>query len=317
MLFKVVRSGPIARRAVHDPMTRGDPGDAIASAVALAGCGLGAGGTGRVALPVTADFGAAARSARRARAKVPGRETVMRMLERRQGRHALRRRLRPVDRRAAGGGVARDWFYYVNGVEAARAPPAPSSTAATTSGGTATTGARPTRCRPSSARSPSRSRRLGGKRLPAVIECAATRGTACKPCQRRVRRPASVASRLLALLADRSRCAWWSAPGRRLAPDRRGRAARAGPRRERRLRALRGRRPTSSAARRRGAWSRRSAPARAWSRRPLPRPAADLVRHRHRRRRRRGGGAGVRRRTLDDHFAVAVSRPSAVPIPLP
>lgn len=86
----------------------------------LAGCGLGPGaGTGDVNLNVTRGFGAHTVGAV-TRSQVPGSETVMRMLER-----AL-----PVKTRYgggfvesidgfSGGGPHLDWFYYVNGVEAA------------------------------------------------------------------------------------------------------------------------------------------------------------------------------------------------------
>ncbi len=92
---------------------------AIASAVAIAGCGLGAGpGTGGVSLTVTKNFGSSQIAAVSDR-QVPGSETVMRMLERRLD----------VKTRYGGGFVEsingdagdssqRDWFYYVNGVQA-------------------------------------------------------------------------------------------------------------------------------------------------------------------------------------------------------
>ena len=92
---------------------------AIASAVAIAGCGLGAGsGTGGVSLTVTKNFGSSQIAAVSDR-HVPGSETVMRMLERRLD----------VKTRYGGGFVEsingnagdssqRDWFYYVNGVQA-------------------------------------------------------------------------------------------------------------------------------------------------------------------------------------------------------
>lgn len=87
--------------------------------VALAGCGLGAGpGTSNVTLTVTRGFGSIPVAGVTVR-KVPGSETVMRMLE---------RHLR-VSTRYGGGFVEsiqglsgtsarRDWFYYVNGVQA-------------------------------------------------------------------------------------------------------------------------------------------------------------------------------------------------------
>jgi hypothetical protein len=92
---------------------------AIASAVALAGCGLGAGPrTSNVSLTVTHDFGAQ-RVATINKGQVPGSETVIRMLER-----SLR-----IGTRYGGGFVQsinglsgtssrRDWFYYVNGTMA-------------------------------------------------------------------------------------------------------------------------------------------------------------------------------------------------------
>jgi hypothetical protein len=91
----------------------------IAIAVGVAGCGLGPGpGTSDVTLTVTRDFGTR-QIATITKSKVPGSETVMRMLER-----SFR-----VERRYGGGFVEsieglsgtadrRDWFYYVNGVEA-------------------------------------------------------------------------------------------------------------------------------------------------------------------------------------------------------
>src|SRR5947209_7653451 len=92
---------------------------AIGCSVAIAGCGLGPGrGTTQVSLTVTRGFGSA-HVATVTASKVPGSETVMRMLE----------RSLPVKTRYGGGfveairGVSgdagrRDWFYYVNGVEA-------------------------------------------------------------------------------------------------------------------------------------------------------------------------------------------------------
>lgn len=90
-----------------------------ACALAIAGCGLGAGrGTSNVTLTVTRDFGSS-RVAAITQARVPGSETVMRMLQR-----SFR-----VSTRYGGGFVEsinglsgtasrRDWFYYVNGIEA-------------------------------------------------------------------------------------------------------------------------------------------------------------------------------------------------------
>jgi hypothetical protein len=92
---------------------------AIAVAVALAGCGLGAGkGTSDVAVTVTRDFGTASVGSAK-ESSVPGSQTVMRLLER-----SFR-----VTTRFGGGFVQsidgqsgtsarRDWFYYVNGLQA-------------------------------------------------------------------------------------------------------------------------------------------------------------------------------------------------------
>jgi hypothetical protein len=92
---------------------------AIAVAVALAGCGLGAGkGTSDVAVTVTRDFGTASVGSAR-EPKVPGSQTVLRLLE----------RSFKVTTRFGGGFVEsvnghsgsasrRDWFYYVNGLQA-------------------------------------------------------------------------------------------------------------------------------------------------------------------------------------------------------
>jgi hypothetical protein len=92
---------------------------ALAVVLACAGCGLGPGpGTGAVDVNVTRSFGSQPIRAL-STAHVPGSETVMRMLER-----SLR-----VTTRYGGGFVQsidgysgssaeRDWFYYVNGVQA-------------------------------------------------------------------------------------------------------------------------------------------------------------------------------------------------------
>ncbi|HSC04700.1 MAG TPA: DUF4430 domain-containing protein [Solirubrobacteraceae bacterium] len=92
---------------------------AVAIAVVLAGCGLGAGkGTSDVAVTVTRNFGAASVGSA-SEPKVPGSQTVMRLLER-----SFR-----VTTRFGGGFVQsingasgtssrHDWFYYVNGLQA-------------------------------------------------------------------------------------------------------------------------------------------------------------------------------------------------------
>ncbi len=148
-----------------------------ALAALLAGCGAGPGkAPGGTRLTVTRDFGRAPSASVEA-PKVPGSETVMRLLAaQREGDDALRRRLRPVHRRRprrAAGGRPVDWFFYVNGVEARRARRRCACTAATASGGTATTGVPRCACPRSSARSPSRScTAAAGKRLPVRVECA-------------------------------------------------------------------------------------------------------------------------------------------------
>lgn len=94
---------------------------AIACALATAGCGLGTGrGTSSVSLTLTRDFGSRMLG-RAVERRVPGSETVMRMLERSFS----------VGTRYGGGFVEsidghsgssdrRDWFYYVNGIEGAK-----------------------------------------------------------------------------------------------------------------------------------------------------------------------------------------------------
>jgi Domain of unknown function (DUF4430) len=92
---------------------------AVAVAVALAGCGLGAGkGTSNVALTVSRDFGTVLVGSA-SETHLPGSQTVMRLLE----------RTFHVTTRYGGGFVQsinglsgtasrRDWFYYVNGLQA-------------------------------------------------------------------------------------------------------------------------------------------------------------------------------------------------------
>jgi hypothetical protein len=94
---------------------------AIAAAMATAGCGLGAGhGTTNVTVTVTRGFGAT-RVAQVTQRNVPGSETVMRMLER---HFAVATRygggfVQSIDG-LSGSSSRRDWFYYVNGVQAAQ-----------------------------------------------------------------------------------------------------------------------------------------------------------------------------------------------------
>jgi hypothetical protein len=92
-------------------------------AVALTGCGLGAGqGVHAVSVTVSDDFGARTVGSARA-GKTPGGETVMRFLQR---RFDVRTRygggfVQAIDGLPGGARGGRvDWFYYVNGVEAPR-----------------------------------------------------------------------------------------------------------------------------------------------------------------------------------------------------
>ncbi|MGI8429843.1 MAG: DUF4430 domain-containing protein, partial [Solirubrobacteraceae bacterium] len=101
------------------PAQRVGSGAVLLIALGAGGCGLGPGpGSAGVTLTVTRNFGSA-KLASITRAKVPGSETVMRMLE----------RSFPVKTRYGGGFVESingasgnsshlDWFYYVNGTEA-------------------------------------------------------------------------------------------------------------------------------------------------------------------------------------------------------
>jgi hypothetical protein len=92
---------------------------ALVAALALAGCGLGAGATpSDVSLLVTANFGDQTLLVRPA-AKVSGADTVMRMLERNAPRVSTLYSggfVQSID--GLSGGGASDWFYYVNGVQA-------------------------------------------------------------------------------------------------------------------------------------------------------------------------------------------------------
>jgi Domain of unknown function (DUF4430) len=94
---------------------------AIAVAVALAGCGLGAGkGTSDVAVAVTRDFGTASIGSA-SEPKVPGSQTVMRLLE---GSFHVTTRfgggfVQSINGQS-GTSSRRDWFYYVNGLQASQ-----------------------------------------------------------------------------------------------------------------------------------------------------------------------------------------------------
>lgn len=155
---------------------------AIVCAVATAGCGLGAGsGTGDVAVTVTRSFGTT-QLAHTTETRVPGSETVMRTLE----RHFR------VQTRYGGGFVEAidgisgtssrlDWFYYVNGVQAAKGAAVTAVhhgdriwwdlhdwTATQTI--PAVVGSFPEPFLHG----------VGGRRLPTAIECASDVGPACK-----------------------------------------------------------------------------------------------------------------------------------------
>jgi hypothetical protein len=157
---------------------------AAASAVALAGCGVGLGpgrGTSDVNVTVTRAFGSA-EVASTTKSKVPGSETVMRILER-----SFR-----VQTRYGGGFVESidghtgnsahlDWFYYVNGIEASEGAAATAVHQgdriwwdlhdwSATDSVPAVVGSYPEPF----------VRGLDGKRFPTTLECATDVGTACK-----------------------------------------------------------------------------------------------------------------------------------------
>jgi hypothetical protein len=154
---------------------------AMLVAVIVAGCGLGPGaGTSDVSLTVTRGFGSA-EVARLTQSKVPGSETVMRMLER--SLHVQTRYgggyVQAIDG-LAGSSARLDWFYYVNGVQAAVGA---ASTAvhrgdriwwdlhdwSVTDSIPAVVGSFPEPF----------VHGLGGRRLPTTLECASDVGAAC------------------------------------------------------------------------------------------------------------------------------------------
>ncbi len=151
-------------------------------AVVLAGCGLGPGtGTSDVTVTVTRAFGSTP-IASITKSKVPGSETVMRVLERsfqvqtRYGGGFVE----SIDGRS-GNSSRRDWFYYVNGIEA---PQGAASTAvhhgdqiwwdlhdwSATDSIPAVVGSFPQPF----------VRGVGGRRFPTTVECAMNVGAACK-----------------------------------------------------------------------------------------------------------------------------------------
>jgi hypothetical protein len=146
------------------------------------GCGRGAGpGTSNVTVTVTKNFGAT-QVAHATESRVPGAETVMRALE----RHF------PVSLRYGGGFVEsidgltgnssrRDWFYYVNGIQAAKGAAATAVHKgdriwwdlhdwSATDSIPAVVGSFPEPFLHGS----------GGRRFPTVLQCAADAGAACK-----------------------------------------------------------------------------------------------------------------------------------------
>src|SRR5437764_14849818 len=154
----------------------------VFGAIAVAGCGLGAGpGTSHVTVTVTRNFGDA-HVAQLTERRVPGSETVMRVLERHfhVGLRYGGGFVESIDG-LAGSSSRRDWFYYVNGIEA------PNGAAATTvhrgdriwwdlhdwaatNSVPAVVGSFPEPFLHGT----------GGRRLPTVIQCASDVGAACK-----------------------------------------------------------------------------------------------------------------------------------------
>jgi hypothetical protein len=157
------------------------PAISILLTIAVAACGFGAGrGTSDVTVTVTRDFGSRVLGQVRYR-HIPGSETVMRLLERsftistRYGGGFVE----SIDGRS-GTADRRDWFYYVNGVEASK-------------GAAATTvhrgdeiwwdlhdwsGAEDTPAVVGSFPEPF-IHGVGGRRLPVTLECAADARAAC------------------------------------------------------------------------------------------------------------------------------------------
>jgi hypothetical protein len=148
----------------------------------IAGCGLGAGsGTSNVTVTVTRNFGDA-RIAQLTETRVPGAETVMRVLER-HFRVSLRYGggfVESIDG-VSGSSARRDWFYYVNGMEASKGAGTTSVHRgdriwwdlhdwAATDTVPAVVGSFPEPFLHGT----------GGRRLPTVIQCGADVGAACK-----------------------------------------------------------------------------------------------------------------------------------------
>jgi hypothetical protein len=157
---------------------------AAASAVGLAGCGVGLGpgrGTSDVNVTVTRGFGST-EMASVTKTKVPGSETVLRMLER--SFHVRTRYgggfVESIDGHT-GDSAHLDWFYFVNGIEA---PQGAATTAvhqgdrvwwdlhdwSATDSVPAVVGSYPEPF----------VRGINGKRFPTTVECATDVATACK-----------------------------------------------------------------------------------------------------------------------------------------
>jgi hypothetical protein len=155
---------------------------AVAAAIALAGCGLGAGkGTSGVTLTVTHNFGTASIGSV-SDSKVAGSQTVMRLLER-SFKVTTRYGGGFVESIAglSGSSARRDWFYYVNGIEAAAGAAGTSVNKgdriwwdlhdwSATDSIPAVVGSFPEPF----------VHGTGGRRLPTTLACASDAGTACK-----------------------------------------------------------------------------------------------------------------------------------------
>ena len=153
----------------------------VASAAVVAGCGLGPGaGTSQVSLTVTSGFGTDTLGSI-TEPRVPGAETVMRMLER--SFHVQTRYGGGFVQSIAGHGgdsSHHDWFYYVNGIEATQGAASTSVHRgdriwwdlhdwSVTDSVPAVVGSFPEPF----------VHGTGGKRLPTVIECARGASSAC------------------------------------------------------------------------------------------------------------------------------------------
>ncbi len=155
---------------------------ALATALACGGCGLGPGpGTKGVSLTVTRGFGNRQVHVV-SRSKVPGAETVMRMLERsfRVSTGYGGGFVESIDGVAPGAGHA-DWFYYVNGVQARKGAAATAVHAgdhiwwdlhdwSATDSIPAVVGSFPEPF----------TNGIGGKRYPVTLACAPGLGAACR-----------------------------------------------------------------------------------------------------------------------------------------